>query len=354
MPTPTRARSSDRRFARSLLTGLAAVTLVVALPEARPPDTLRSVGGLPPHLTGLFEEAAGFQQMASGLYVVFDRRAHAVYTIDPAQREATKIIDIGPEQGRLLGPTAFDAAGQTIVVADSPNMVERIQLFDENGQRTGGFLLPGKATPRVTLGRLMLSGISSLQFTGRSLLLNQPETGALVTEYGLGGTPVRTFGALRATGHEADRDVHLALNVGLPIINPKGGYYFVFQTGEPRFRKYAADGALQLERLIQGKEIDSLVQAIPTTWPRRAVEAEVVLPLVPPLVQAAAADPDGNLWISFTVPYTYVFDPDGDRIGSVQLRAAGTLSPASLFFTSRSRLLVTPGLYEFDVGPVGR
>jgi hypothetical protein len=326
----------------------AALAVVATLDvAARPPDRLRPLGGLPAHLAGMFEEPLGFQRLPSGRFVVFDRRAHAIYAIDARGTEATKIVDIGPEQGRVLQPTAFGTAGGILVVADGPNRVERIQFFNEQGQRIGGFTLPGRASARVTLGSFVLSGVSSLQFTGRSLLINQPETGALITEYGLAGTPVRTFGALRATGHEADRDVHLALNVGLPVINPAGGYYFVFQTGQPRFRKYARDGALEFERVIQGRELDGVMAALPTSWPRRAVAGET-LPLVPPVVRAAAADAQGRLWVSLVVPYTYVFDEDGDKLRAVQFEAAGVLAPTSLWFSDRGRLLVTPGLYEFD------
>jgi hypothetical protein len=311
------------------------------------PVLLQSVGGIPIHLAGQFEEPLGFQQAASGTYFVFDRRAHAVFSIDRQRREATRLITIGPEQGRLLGPTAIDVGPAGIIaVADGPNLVERIQFFNERGERIGGFTLPGRASARVTLGTWVMSGVSSLQFTGRSVLLNQPETGGLVTEYGLAGTPLRTFGHLRPTGHEADRDVHLALNVGLPVVNPQGGYYFVFLTGEPRFRKYDADGQLVFERLMQGREIDGVVASRPTEWPRRALGGQV-LPLVPPTIRTAAADPQGRLWVSFVVPYTYVYDEDGDKVRAVQFRAAGIISPTSLSFPGGARVLVTPGLYEF-------
>ena len=36
-----------------------------------------------------------------------------------------------------------------------------------------------------------------------------------------------------------------------------------------------------------------------------------------PTIRTAAVDPDGHLWIAFTVPYTYVFDRDGDKIRTV-------------------------------------
>jgi hypothetical protein len=69
---------------------------------------------------------------------------------------------------------------------------------------------------------------------------------------------------------------------------------------------------------------------------------------VTPTVRAAAVDGSGQLWISLTLPYTYVYDAQGDKVRTVQFSAAGIISPTSLFFTSTGRLLVTPGCYEFD------
>jgi hypothetical protein len=59
-------------------------------------------------------------------------------------------------------------------------------------------------------------------------------------------------------------------------------------------------------------------------------------------------DPQGQLWISMIVPYTYVYDTQGDKARTVQFSAAGIMSPTSLFFTRSGRILVTPGCYEFD------
>jgi hypothetical protein len=162
----------------------------------------------------------------------------------------------------------------------------------------------------------------------------------------LNGGVNRTFGSFRRTGHEDDRDLHLALNSGLPLVDPTGGFYFVFQAGEPVFRKYDRSGHLIFERHVEGREIDELVEQLPTAWPRRQT-SEGELPLVVPTVRAAAVDPSGNLWITFVVPYTYVYDRDGDKIRTVQFRAAGILSPTSLFFGRDGSLLVTPGLFEF-------
>jgi len=72
------------------------------------------------------------------------------------------------------------------------------------------------------------------------------------------------------------------------------------------------------------------------------------VPYVQPIIRAAAVDPQGQLWISLVVPYTYVYDAHGDKARTVQFRAAGIIGPTSLFFTRTGRILVTPGCYEFD------
>ena len=175
--------------------------------------------------------------------------------------------------------------------------------------------------------------------------MSHPESGWLFTEYTLTGVPIRSIGQLRGTGHESDRDLHLALNAGIPIADPTGGFYFVFIAGRPAFRKYDARGELVFERVIQGREIDPVVAAIPDRWPRRAGGE---LPLVAPSIRTAAVDQSGRLWVSFVQPYTYVFDAVGEKIRTVQFRGAGIIAPSSLWFNADGRLLVTPGCYEFQ------
>jgi hypothetical protein len=192
----------------------------------------------------------------------------------------------------------------------------------------------------------VLNGIGSLQYTGSSILMSQPETGALITEYALSGGVNRTIGRLRRTGHEDDHELHLALNSGIPLVDPGGGFFFVFQTGEPVLQKYDAAGRLVFERHIEGREIDTLVAALPVRWPTRQT-SDGELPLVTPTIRTAAVDPAGQLWIAFVVPYTYVYDRDGDKVRTVQFRAAGLVTPNSLFFGRNGRILVTPGLFEF-------
>ena len=311
------------------------------------PEVLRSSGAVPAYVAGQFRQPTGFQQSASGQYFVFDRRAHTVYGMDAQQSSAWEIVTIGGESGRIIDPTAFASEPNgTFVVADAPNNRERIQIFNSKGAKIGGFLLPGRLKTRVVIESAVLSGIGSLQYTGTSILMSQPETGALITVYELSGGVHRTIGRLRRTGHEEDAELHLALNSGIPLVDPAGGFFFVFQTGEPVFQKYDAAGQLVFERRIQGREIDALVAGLPATWPRRQT-SEGELPFVTPTIRTAAVDQDGQLWIAFTVPYTYVFDRDGDKVRTVQFRGAGIMTPSSFFFTTSNKILVTPGLYEF-------
>jgi hypothetical protein len=330
---------------------LAAILLLMmaAQPSRTRVETLRSTGGLPAHIAGMFRDPVGFQQTDKGQYFVFDRRAHAVYTVEADA--ARKIVDIGAEAGRILQPTAFDVdpADGSFVIADAPLRRPRVQLFTADGRRLGGFTLSDAEKPRLVLESGVLNGIASIQYAGGSLFINQPEFGALVSELGPYGTPLRSFGELRRTGHEADRNIHLAMNVGLPLPDPTGGYYFVFLAGVPMFRKYDAKGVLLFERHVEGPEVDQYLRTMPTWWPTRRTEDGEVLPIVPPAVRTAGVDRDGRLWISLTAPVTYVYDGSGDKVRTVQFRAAGLLTPNSLFFTKDGRIFVTPGCYEFKV-----
>jgi hypothetical protein len=346
---------------RDFLAGCGGLVLLPASSaQRRPPaapragagrvEVLRSVAAVPPEIVGAFRDPAGFAQSASGQYFVFDRQGHSVFGIDKSLTGAWKLLQIGSEAGRILDATAFALAPNgTFVVADKPAGRERVQLFGSGGSLLGGFVIPGRTADAVVLDGVVLSGIGSLQYAGRSIFINQPDTGALVTEYTVQGVVTRSFGTLRATGHEADADVHAALNGGLPLVNPRGGFYFVFQAGLPMFRKLGDDGSLVFERHVEGPELDETIKSLPTTWPRRKAGGDRLVPLVRPTVRAAAVDRDGSLWLAFAgVPYTYVYDERGERTRVIQFRGAGVFGPSSLVFAPDGRLLTTPGCYVFD------
>ncbi|HYT68351.1 MAG TPA: hypothetical protein VEL51_18130 [Vicinamibacterales bacterium] len=330
--------------------GVLAAALVSAAPVA-PPEVLRSTGGLPAHIAGSFQKPIGFQQADNGQYFVFDRRAHGVYTV--TGDSVKKIIEVGAEAGRVLDPSAFDIdpSDGSFVIADAPFGDARIQTFTASGGRIGGFSLSGKQVPRLTLESFVLNGVGSIQYTGKTILINQPELGSLITELAFDGTPSRTIGELRATG-QSDPNVHLAFNAGFALVDPKGGFYFVFTAGVPVFRKYDANGHLVFERHIEGPEVDEYLRTMPTTWHTRRTDEGNVLPVVEPAVRAAGVDREGRLWIALTRPFTYVYDSSGDKLRTVQFKGADILSPNSLFFTKDGRILVTPGCYEFRIPPL--
>jgi hypothetical protein len=334
-----------RRFSPVLF----ALIILASRPDAAlRVETLRSTGSLPPHIVASYEEPLNFQQDASGTYFVFDRRGHTVHTVDAGKTTTRKILEIGLEDGRVIQPTGFDVtADGRFVVADVPRAQQRVQTFDRSGRLLTGFFLPGMPAARVVIGNLMLNGAGSVQHTGSTLLISHPESGALFTEYSPGGYAQRSIGRLRTTGFEDDREVHIAMNAGLPLVDPTGGFYHVFITGKPIFRKYSNTGGLIFERHIEGRELDGLLESQPTRWPRRRVQDREV-PLVTPVIRAAAVSPTGELWISLGVPFTYVYNTDGDKVRTVQFIGAGPISPTSLFFSRSGKLLVTPGCYEFD------
>jgi hypothetical protein len=315
--------------------------------SALPVERVRSIGALPAHLAGTFRDIAACHLTPDGDYLVFDRAAHSASLVS-RQGVAREIVQIGVEAGKLLRPLAFDSAPDgTFVIADAPFRSERVQAFFYAGGTVGGFTLPGRTTPRVALGNFVLSGVGSLDFTGKTIFVSQPESGALITEYGLDGRVLRSFGNLRATGHEGERDLHLALNAGIPLwLGPKDGFYFVFLGGVPTFRKYSADGTLLFERHVEGVEIDRHIQSLPGTWPKRQTEAGE-LPIVPPTVRAAAVDPAGQLWLSLISGHTYVYDTQGDKRRVIQFEAAGALSITNFHFTKDGRLLAAPGCFTF-------
>lgn len=336
-------------FAR-ICGALCGACFMLAPLAAIPIDVIRSDGAVPAYLAGRFREPIGFQQSNDGQFFIFDRRAHTVYGMDAQQSTVWEIVQIGAEPGRIIDPTAFavEPGGSSFAVADAPNNRDRIQIFTAAGFRIGGFFLAARAGTRVRVGNSVLNGIGTLLYTGSSVLIPEPDSGALVDEYDLKGSLIRAFGHLRSSGHEDDRMLHFALNSGIVLADPSGGFYFVFQAGEPVFRRYDASGGLIFERRIEGREIDSLVADRPTTWPRRQTDSGEV-PVVSPLIYTAAVDRRGRLWIALADAVVYVYDSDGDKIRAVRLQAAGTITPSSMFFGTNDRLLVTPGLVEFHI-----
>ena len=348
-------RRTDRRRSGAALGALCGLLLagpgpadgVARLRAGLTVERLSSSSAIPAFLSGEFEEASGYARQPDGSSLVFDRRRHRVYAIDAGRTAVRPLVEIGYERGRVLRPTAFDAAASgDFIVADAPGRQPRVSVLDAAGRALNTFTVAAAESPRVTVENLVLNGIAAARYTGATVLLNQPERGVLIAEYTVTGALQRQFGTLRRTGFEHDPDVHLAFNAALPLPAPDGGAYAVFLAGPPAFRKYTSGGGLEYERVVQGREIDALVQAMPSQWPRRSVD-DVSYPLIRPTVRTAAVDGAGRLWIAMSTSHVYVFDTDGEKVRTLQLFGAGPIVPASLWFAPDGRLLVTPGLYDF-------
>ena len=323
---------------------------------------LQSVGGIPPHIVGLFEQGSECRYAPNGVGVVLDRRDHAIYTVDGARTTARKIVDIGMNDGMVFSPTGLGIAPDgRFAVLDRPMQPlpdgrfgprPRVQTFSQAGAVLTTFAPPVEPVagvlnvPGLPPNTRVLStggapntplGNGSLQHAGTSILLGHPQAGRLMTEYSPEGKVVRTIGALRRTGVEQDdRVLNTELNVGIPLVDPTGGFYYVFIAGQPMFRKYTDRASLAFERQIEGTELPAVVE--PTSAPR--------------MVTAAAVAPDGQLWVALRTRHVYVYDQKGMKRRVLQLRGAGPIGATSLSFSQSGRLLVSPGCYEFDpAGP---
>jgi hypothetical protein len=310
-------------------------------------EVLIAARGLPRAFTSQLLDTIGYAETGTGESLVLDRRSHVVWTVDAKRATWRKVVLAGEKLGQIAYPTALAVGpGDQFVVADVSQGADRLQWFDLTGKMAGAFWLPDKHSPPMIVLSVMFNGIGALHFTGESFYVGYPFRGSLISEVDLKGLTVRQIGLQRTTGQESDPELHLALNSGVVAADPTGGFYYVFQAGEPLFRKYDADGRLVFERHIEGVEIDEKIRAIPNVWPKPA-DRKGNMPFLEPMVRAAAVDRAGRLWISLQTGFTYVYDRRGDKIRTVQFDAGGVIAPSSFFFTADGRLLVAPGCYEF-------
>jgi hypothetical protein len=338
-------------FSKRLATNLVAVIILSgALLRARHAvEVLTPTGGLPPQLVGQMREPAAFVETADGRYLVYDRRAQTVFSVDAKKTALKKLIPIGPSDGEILRPLAFiPGPERTFLIHDSPGQYDRVQKFYDDGTALEAFRRwPQKGEPmQLNVDAMLVSGFGAMAVIGPDVLAQVPDGAALMSQVTFTGQITRRIGVLRPTGYESDVALHRTLNAGRPLVAPDGSLYFVFTMGVPMYRKYSAAGELIFERHIEGPELDATLQSLPTEWPRRVMSG-AEFAHVTPTVQTATVDPQGRLWITLIEPFTYVYDADGNKVKTVQFRGAGVISPTSLFFAKGGRVLVTPGCYEY-------
>lgn len=329
---------------------LAAALVVADASATFEAEVLKPIGAIPAHALSRISGALSVARLANGDgdYLVLDRREHTVFRIDRTGNSVRRLMDIGTEGGKLLRPSAMQLAPNGILaVLDAPTAYQRVQYFDTDGKLIGIFYLPLVGTPNVIVGDDVMSGVGAMAFNGRTFLMNEPAWGSLFAELDNSGKLIRHIGELRKTGYESERALHLSFNTGVPVVNPTGGTYFVFQTGIPVFRKYNEQGRLVFERHIEGIELDAVIQTLPNRWIDRKDGSK---PFPIPVVHTAAADPLGRLWVAVRSGYTYVYDANGEKIRTIRFDGARQIQPTSFYFPRPDRLVIGPDGYEFDIG----
>jgi hypothetical protein len=325
----------------------AGVALAVAVSAAqRAIDVLEPVFALPAHVINRLEQPASFVVTSTGEYLVLDRRAHTVYRLDGQGRVMTPILGIGQEPGRLLRPMAIALSDDDILaVLDAPGAYHRLQYFTSDGTLIGLFYLTILGPPGVVVDNQVISGSGAMAFDGRTFWFHAPAYGALMTQVDTAGGVLQQVGHLRETGHDAGDDLHTALNAGVPVVDPTGGVYFVFQTGRPMLRKYGATGQLLFERHIEGPELDPVIARLPNRW---TTPDDGSRPWLAPVIRTAAVDRNGRLWVVLQTGHVYVYDAAGEKIRTLMFGGPSRERTSSLFFTRDGRVLTGPGGYEFD------
>lgn len=331
---------------RAVAAASAALTVVSTPSAQRTADVLQPVFALPAHVINRFEQPSMFAATTTGEYLVLDRRAHAVFRLDAAGGNATPIVTVRPEAGRLLRPIAMALSDEDILaVLDAPGTYQRLQYFTARGTLVGLFYLRGLGVPALTLENQVIAGAGTMAFDGRAFWFNVPAWGAPLSEVDTAGSVRRHIGTLRPTGHEGTADLHEALNTGVPVVDPTGGLFFVFQNGRPMLRKYAESGTLLFERHIEGPELDPIIHRLPTRWPARGDGSR---PLPAPVVRTASADRQGRLWVVLLTGHVYVYNASGEKVRTLTFGGATPTLTSSLFFRRNGRVLTGPGGYEFE------
>ena len=163
---------------RALWLSIGVASLLAGPAIALTPDILRPVRAVAPHVAGRFREVRAFQQSPTGHhYYVFDRRAHRVFAVD-------ETFDT-PGRSSRLAPSPAESSGRlrsrrrpTAAASPTRQKDGQERSFNPAGFREAGFTLPDRSRARAR-PRHGAQRPASILFTGSSILISQPENGAL-------------------------------------------------------------------------------------------------------------------------------------------------------------------------------
>ena len=188
---------------------------------------------------------------------------------EPTRRRRSSRSD--RRQGRIIRPTAFDSAADgTFVVADAPGDQQRLQFFSQPVRRSAASRMPGRGVPQITLGDMSSAASARSSTPGQTILMSQPELGALVD-----GVPAdrRTACARSAScARPARRRIRTSTRAERRHHRRRTPRAATTSCSCRACRCSASTtrtGTLVFERHIEGVEMDPYLARMPTTWPRR-------------------------------------------------------------------------------------
>ena len=182
----------------------------------------------------------------------------------------------------------------------------------------------------------MLNGVGSIQFTGGTILINQPETG-LADHRAARSTARRGARSAAARDRPGRSERPSRVQRRLPARRPDGRVLLRVQRRRPDLPEVRCRRAGCCSSGISRARKWTTTCAGCRRPGRRAGPTGDVLPVVPPAVRAAGVDRQGRLWVALSSPFTYVYDGSGDKLRTFQFKGADILTPNSLFFTKDGR-----------------
>ena len=272
----------------------------------------------------------------------------ALYVLDAAGARVRRIVSAGIGPGELFNPLALALNGDDLIaVADSPNGLDRVQYFASNGLRVGGFYLP--LTPRAATDSVerahrerRFPRLLGLDVRGQSAGVGRARDRTRRHGPGRSSDGQSPAGWHVTRSRSRHRDEHrdpasctataASCSCSRPVCRCSASTAATAGSSSSAISKDRSSTLASWRFPRSGHRGRRATSPSFRRWcARQRVDAE------------------GRLWISLTVPYTYVYDAAGDKIRTVQFRGVRVLSPSSLYFTSTGRLLVGPGGYEFEV-----
>lgn len=246
---------------------------------------------------------------SSGDLFVLDNMNHRVLVFREG-RFLRQIGQIGQGEGDLHQPVAMCIdKNDRLYIVDQEN--KRIQIFLSDGSPYGRFQADTE-TNTITVDSL------------GEILINNPNSGDLVTVYSAQGRKVRTMGELAPVslgypGHARDEDLKPFLGRAYLLADESGIYIVHFFM--PLVRKITENGELLWERRLEGKPVEELARTFwgePGSRPAKSVRSLDHRQFTNIIACAAIAE-DGRLLVVLADGTLLALAPDGTPVAQVDL-----------------------------------